>query len=124
MSWGKFGGGVLKGVKVAAQFSPILGILPVPGAGLIAGGLRIAARIDPEEAEPYIELTQYIAEQIRKGLPEDARLRADATALYINRVKTKTGNEPPDRNVGLAYYSALAHVRGELGLDAIEEEEL
>lgn len=122
MSWKKFGEGVLKGVKVASQFSPLLAVLPMPGASIIAGGLRIAARIEPEDAEPFIELTQYIAEQIRKGVPEDERLRADATALYINRVKEKTGNEPPDRNVGLAYYSALAHVRGELGLDAIEDD--
>jgi len=111
---------LLKGVKVASQFAPLIALVPGPGM-LIAGGLMIAARIDPEDTEPFLELTQYIAAQIKKGVPEDSRLRADATALYINRVKADTGEEPPDRNVGLAYYSALAHVRGELGLDAIEE---
>ncbi len=119
MSWKKFGEGVLKGVKVASHFAPTIGMFGPIGLA-VAGGLRIAAKIEGPQVKPYAELVKYIADQIKGGAAEDERLHVDATTKFIRDVSAITDEEPEKSDVEMAYWSALKHVKGEIGIDAIE----
>ena len=119
MTWGKFGEGVLKGVKIASQFTPVIGMFGPIGM-LAAGSLRLAAKIEGPQVKPYADLVNYIAKALKDGILEDD-LHGPATAKFISDVVEVTDEEPDRSDVEMAYWSALKHVKGEVALDLIED---
>lgn len=119
MSWKKFGRGVLKGVKVAANFAPVISKFGPIGMGA-AVTLRLVAKLDGPHVEPYVELVEHIAQTVKNGWPDYEQVKENAVEYYVNCLRTAGVTEFDASDIDFDVASAIKHVKNEVALDAIE----